>query len=63
VAYDDVHVTPVGDSIDHPADDTCICGPRVERVEREDGSDGWVHVHHSLDGRERREPAPDINAQ
>lgn len=54
MAYDDLHVTPVGDLIDHTTDDTCVCGPRAERIERDDGSDGWLHVHHSLDGREQQ---------
>ncbi|GAA1082814.1 hypothetical protein GCM10009665_80430 [Kitasatospora nipponensis] len=36
---------------------TCVCGPRVQPVERDDGSVGWLIVHHSLDGRERREGA------
>lgn len=49
-----VHVVPVNDLIDHP-DDDCPCGPTIEPVEREDGSFGWVVVHHSLDGRERHE--------
>ncbi|MEV2239508.1 hypothetical protein [Micromonospora sp. NPDC049891] len=56
MAYDDLHVTPVGDLIDHTTDDTCLCGPRPERVTRADGSDGWLHIHHSLDGREHKEP-------
>lgn len=50
-----VHVVPVDDLIDHPTDDDCPCGPTIERVEREDGSDGWLTIHHSLDGREKDE--------
>jgi hypothetical protein len=47
------HVHPVGDEVGHVIDgDECPCGPVVERVECADGSDGWVIVHHSLDGRE-----------
>jgi hypothetical protein len=42
---------PVGDVIAHEFDD-CACGPRAESVKRDDGSVGWVVVHHSLDGRE-----------
>lgn len=49
---DEVHVRPVGDLVDHSLDDQCPCGPRWEPVKREDGSVGWVVVHHSLDGRE-----------
>lgn len=48
------HVLPVGDPIEHGTDD-CPCGPRAEPVTREDGSVGWVIVHHALDGRERNE--------
>ncbi len=51
-----VHVSPLGDLIEHDTDgDDCLCGPRTEPVERDDGSYGWVIVHHSLDGRERHE--------
>ena len=52
----DVHVYPVGDLIDHDIDGgDCPCGPRIEAVKRDDGSYGWVLVHHSLDNRESRE--------
>lgn len=50
------HVYPLGDLIDHDrgtAGAACVCGPTLEAVRRVDGSDGWVYVHHSLDGRER----------
>lgn len=49
-----VHVYPVNDLIDHDTEraEDCICGPAVEAVYREDGSNGWVTTHHSLDGRE-----------
>lgn len=51
-----VHVYPINDQVDHDlVGDDCVCGPTSERVEREDGSDGWVVVHHSLDGREQHE--------
>jgi hypothetical protein len=30
----------------------CVCGPEVRPEKREDGSMGWLIVHHSLDGRE-----------
>ncbi len=52
---DDVQVVPVADLIDH-LDDGCPCGPSTEPVERDDGSVGWLVVHHSLDGRELAEP-------
>lgn len=48
-----VHVFPVADVIEHDTDGgECLCGPTTEAVPREDGSFGWVVVHHSLDGRE-----------
>ncbi|TYP82049.1 hypothetical protein [Blastococcus xanthinilyticus] len=46
------HVVPRGDLIEHETTEFCACGPRSEPVKREDGSMGWVVVHHSLDGRE-----------
>lgn len=33
----------------------CLCGPEMRPEKREDGSIGWLIVHHALDGRERRE--------
>ena len=47
-----VHVEPVDDLIEHEDTDECICGPTVEPVPRDDGSFGWLVIHHSLDGRE-----------
>lgn len=50
-----VHVWPEDDLVDHdPEDDdgTCVCGPRVAPVLRDDGSCGWLITHHALDGRE-----------
>jgi hypothetical protein len=53
---DILHVLPVDDLIEHEdVGDGCPCGVTVQPVEREDGSYGWVHVHHSLDGREANE--------
>lgn len=53
VNSDNVHVLPVGDLIEHEdTGEDCLCGPTVEPVEREDGSYGWLIIHHSLDGRE-----------
>lgn len=48
------HVEPVNDLIVHTEHD-CPCGPDVEAVFRDDGSNGWLITHHSLDGRERFE--------
>lgn len=54
-----VHVTPVGDLIDHVEWDTdCPCGPTAEPVFDEDGACGWLILHHSLDGREHAEVQP-----
>lgn len=53
-AGDEVHVVPVADVYEH-ADRDCLCGPRVEAVFRDDGSNGWLVTHHSLDGREASE--------
>ncbi len=52
-----VHVYPTRDLIEHDTEhgEDCICGPSVEAAFRDDGSNGWVIVHHSLDGREARE--------
>jgi hypothetical protein len=33
----------------------CVCGPEVRPATQEDGSVGWLLVHHSLDGREQAE--------
>jgi hypothetical protein len=51
-----LHVIPVGDLVEHDTSDDCVCVPRSEPVERDDGSHGWLVVHHSLDGREQIEP-------
>ena len=54
-----VHVVPIGDLIEHDSDgDSCVCVPTTEPVEGEDGSIGWLVVHHSLDGREQHERKP-----
>lgn len=50
-----VHVEPVNDLIEHEDSDKCVCGPDVEAVFRDDGSNGWLISHHSLDGREMNE--------
>jgi hypothetical protein len=41
-----------GDLIEHEVSEDCVCGPTPQPVKRDDGSVGWVIVHHSLDGRE-----------
>jgi hypothetical protein len=51
-----VHVVPVNDLIKHEEEgDGCVCGPITEAVFRDDGSNGWVISHNSLDGREAHE--------
>jgi hypothetical protein len=50
-----MHVRPRNDVIEHDTsseEPDCICGPEVRPVERDDGSIGYVIVHHSMDGRE-----------
>jgi hypothetical protein len=55
-ASDTQHVYPIDDFVEHDTDGgDCLCGPTTEPVFREDGSNGWLVVHHSLDGREARE--------
>ncbi len=50
------HVYPVNDLTEHDTDtDNCVCIPEQRAVKRDDGSMGWIAVHHSLDGRELRE--------
>lgn len=58
-----VHTLPVDDLIEHFSDGReCPCGPTVEAVFRDDGSNGWHVIHHSLDGREHGEPDHDRDA-
>jgi len=55
---DVLHVVPLDDLIDHDSstrEPDCACGPETRPVEREDGTIGWLLVHHSLDGRELQE--------
>jgi len=44
---------------EHEMSEGCICGPSVEPVKRDDGSMGWVIVHHTLSGIEHTEPDHD----
>jgi hypothetical protein len=52
-----MHVEPIGDLIQHDTSgqQPCVCGPTERPVKADDGSVGWVVVHHSLDGREQYE--------
>lgn len=53
------HVVPRGDLVEHDTNGSdCVCAPRVEPVQRDDGSYGWLVTHHSLDGRELTEATP-----
>jgi hypothetical protein len=54
-----LHIVPTSDRVTHDLDDTCVCGPTAEPVYRNDGSVGWILVHHSLDGREGAEREAD----
>lgn len=54
-----VHVRPLRDLVDHTLTEDCVCGPTIEPVRRADGSVWWLVRHHSLDGREHREPDHD----
>lgn len=51
------HTAPIDDGIEHDVSDNCecICGPNLEHLQRDDGSNAWLYVHHSLDGREQNE--------
>lgn len=52
-----MHVLPIDDLIEHEDTGTeCPCGPTERPVKDDNGSVGWVVVHHSLDGRELSEP-------
>lgn len=52
MAKGDSHVYPLRDTIEHDTEsDDCICGPQVEAVPREDGTFGWIFMHHALGGR------------
>lgn len=56
----DVHVYPNGDIVIHDIAENCVCIPEVMPVERDDGTVGFMYVHHSLDGRELLPPAGSI---
>jgi hypothetical protein len=46
-----VHVLPIDDAVDHDCEThDCVCVPAFEL-----GANGWLVIHHSLDGRERYE--------
>lgn len=41
-----------GDLVEHELSDDCVCGPTVEAVFANDGSCGWLVIHHALDDRD-----------
>ena len=51
----DQHVVPVGDHVEHDANQNCICGPTAQSQYRDDDTVYLLWVHHSLDGREFEE--------
>lgn len=53
MSFDDIHVTPRGDLIEHTLAGDCVCGPDLQQCTDLHGSTvGWVYTHHSLDNRE-----------
>ena len=55
-AESEFHIVPNRDTVAHEAHD-CPCGVTTEPIMRADGSNGWLIVHYSLDGREALERA------
>lgn len=51
------HVMPTADLVQHEPTEHCVCAPAIKRADTPDG-DGWIYIHHSLDGRERTEGQP-----
>ncbi len=45
---------------DLPAEE-CVCRPSLELSRTPSGADGWIVVHHSLDGREVAMPPPAVS--
>jgi hypothetical protein len=52
--YEGYHIIPQNDVIVHDQSTNCICRPTRERR-----NGVWTITHHSLDGREHREPDHD----
>lgn len=50
-----LHVVPVADLIEHDTTGDCPCGPADHPTPHQDGTIGWITVHHSLDNREATE--------
>ena len=48
------HVIPADDLMEHSTgtrNEDCVCGPESQPLKRDDGSMGWLIIHHPLDGR------------
>lgn len=55
-----LHVVPRGDLVEHDTateEASCACGPAVEHCTYDHAPDGWLVVHHALDGRDTEEGA------
>ena len=53
-----LHVTPIAGLVEHDTstgEANCVCGPEGRPVAQDDGSVGWLLVHHPLDGRGQTE--------
>lgn len=42
---DVLHVVPLGDLVEHTADDDCCCGPMTRPAQCDDGSTVWLKIH------------------
>ena len=50
-----IHTHPHDDLIEHDLHGDCVCLPKVEAIERSDGTIVFLTHHHSIDGREAQE--------
>lgn len=49
-----LHVVPRDDLVEHDCSTEqadCVCGPTPTLAQHEGAPDGWLLVHHALDGR------------
>jgi hypothetical protein len=53
--WEEAHVTPIADLIEHESSENCVCGPEIKPLKRSDGSIVYVYLHHALDGRKDSE--------
>lgn len=54
---DGPHIVPRNDLITHEISQDCVCGPETIPVLHDDGTVSFMYTHHSLDDREKDEPA------